>query len=59
MYYSFSVLCLYWQVCSRVFDIDISKVHISQTATDLVPNTSATAASVSSDLNGGAVKVRT
>ncbi|XP_064072025.1 xanthine dehydrogenase-like [Vanessa tameamea] len=43
------------QVASRALGIDISKIHISETATDKVPNTSATAASASSDLNGMAV----
>ncbi|GJQ84033.1 ry [Trypoxylus dichotomus] len=43
------------QVASRVLEIDISKIHISETATDKVPNTSPTAASTGSDLNGMAV----
>ncbi|CAH0406917.1 unnamed protein product [Chilo suppressalis] len=43
------------QVASRVLGVDISKIHISETATDKVPNTSATAASAGSDLNGMAV----
>ncbi|XP_026751930.2 xanthine dehydrogenase [Galleria mellonella] len=43
------------QVASRTLGIDISKIHISETATDKVPNTSATAASSGSDLNGMAV----
>ncbi|KAG7306042.1 hypothetical protein JYU34_008617 [Plutella xylostella] len=43
------------QVASRVLGIDISKIHISETSTDKVPNTSATAASAGSDLNGMAV----
>lgn len=43
------------QVASRALGIDISKIHISETSTDKVPNTFATAASVSSDLNGMAV----
>lgn len=47
-------LCL--QVASRVLDIPCSKIHISETSTNTVPNTSATAASASSDLNGAAVK---
>lgn len=46
------------QVASRALGIDASNVHISETATDKVPNTSATAASFSSDLNGMAIKVR-
>ncbi|XP_063625134.1 xanthine dehydrogenase [Cydia splendana] len=43
------------QVASRALGIDVSKIHISDTATDKVPNTSATAASAGSDLNGMAV----
>lgn len=43
------------QVASRALGIDTSKIHISETATDKVPNTSATAASAGSDLNGMAV----
>lgn len=45
------------QIASKVFEISISKIYISETATDKVPNTSATAASASSDLNGMAVMV--
>lgn len=43
------------QVASRALDIPIDLIHISETATDKVPNTSPTAASVSSDINGMAV----
>ncbi|XP_026315872.1 xanthine dehydrogenase isoform X3 [Hyposmocoma kahamanoa] len=43
------------QVASRVLGIDVSKIHVTETATDKVPNTSATAASAGSDLNGMAV----
>lgn len=43
------------QVASRAFNIDATKIHISETATDKVPNTSPTAASVGSDINGMAV----
>ncbi|XP_077292706.1 xanthine dehydrogenase-like isoform X2 [Arctopsyche grandis] len=43
------------QIASRVLNIETSKIYISETATDKVPNTSPTAASVSSDLNGMAV----
>lgn len=43
------------QVASRVLHIPISKIHISETGTNLVPNTSPTAASSSSDLNGMAI----
>lgn len=43
------------QVASRSLGIPVSKIHISETATDKVPNTSPTAASFGSDLNGMAV----
>ena len=40
------------QVVADAFQIDLEHVQISATATDKVPNTSATAASSGSDLNG-------
>ncbi|ELU12941.1 hypothetical protein CAPTEDRAFT_198744 [Capitella teleta] len=43
------------QVASRALGVPIERVHISETSTATVPNTSATAASASSDLNGMAV----
>lgn len=43
------------QVASRSLKIKPDKIHIMETATDKVPNTSATAASAASDLNGMAV----
>lgn len=43
------------QVASRCLGIPIEKIHISETSTDKVPNTSPTAASCGSDLNGMAV----
>ncbi len=43
------------QVASEALKIDVSKIHILETATDKVPNTGPTAASASSDLNGGAI----
>ncbi|XP_044734531.1 xanthine dehydrogenase isoform X2 [Chrysoperla carnea] len=43
------------QIASRVLGISHTKIHITETATDKVPNTSATAASAGSDLNGMAV----
>ncbi|XP_060788891.1 xanthine dehydrogenase/oxidase [Neoarius graeffei] len=43
------------QVASRCLEIPSTKIHICETSTNTVPNTSATAASVSSDLNGMAV----
>ena len=45
------------QVASRALRIPASKVHISETGTNLVPNASPTAASFSSDLYGMAVMV--
>ena len=44
------------QVCARALGIPPSKVHISEMATNTVANSSPTAASVSSDLYGMAVK---
>lgn len=43
------------QVASEALKVDISKIHVLETATDKIPNTSATAASVSSDLYGMAI----
>lgn len=43
------------QVAATTLKIPIEKVHIQETATDKVPNTSPTAASAGSDLNGAAV----
>jgi xanthine dehydrogenase/oxidase len=43
------------QVASRVLKLDIERIHVQETATDKVPNSISTAASVSSDLYGGAV----
>lgn len=40
------------QVVAEVFQVDLDMVKISSTATGKVPNTSATAASTGSDLNG-------
>ena len=39
----------------QALNIDHNKIHIAETATDKVPNTSPTAASAGSDLNGMAV----
>ncbi|BFZ07584.1 hypothetical protein BsWGS_10623 [Bradybaena similaris] len=44
------------QIASEVLEIPLSLVHISETATNAVPNTSPTAASVGTDINGMAVK---
>ncbi|XP_025989254.1 xanthine dehydrogenase isoform X1 [Solenopsis invicta] len=43
------------QIASRMLKVNPTKIHIVETATDKVPNTSATAASCGSDLNGMAV----
>ncbi|XP_025837346.1 xanthine dehydrogenase-like isoform X1 [Agrilus planipennis] len=43
------------QIASRVLEVPISNVFISETSTDKVPNTMPTAASVTSDYNGLAV----
>lgn len=45
------------QIASRVLEIPVEKIHISETATDKVPNTSPTVASQGSDLNGMAILV--
>ena len=45
------------QVASRALGIPKERIHISETSTDKVPNTSPTAASTGSDLNGIAVQV--
>ncbi|KAL4238443.1 hypothetical protein ACF0H5_003151 [Mactra antiquata] len=44
------------QVAGRALGIPTSKIHTSEVGTNTVPNTSATAASCGSDLNGMAVK---
>ncbi|KAJ1649451.1 hypothetical protein IWQ61_009472 [Dispira simplex] len=44
------------QICVQELKVPLSLVHISETSTNTVPNTSPTAASASSDLNGMAVK---
>ncbi len=44
------------QVIATEFGIDIDRIHCSSTRTDKVPNTSATAASTGSDLNGMAAR---
>lgn len=49
----------YIKVASRVLKVNPDKIHIAETATDKVPNTSATAASAGSDLNGMAIMVIT
>ncbi|SFN63191.1 xanthine dehydrogenase molybdopterin binding subunit [Dokdonella immobilis] len=43
-------------VASRTLGIDVARIQIMVTSTDKVPNTSATAASSGSDLNGQAVR---
>uniref|UniRef100_A0A182F4M3 Xanthine dehydrogenase n=1 Tax=Anopheles albimanus TaxID=7167 RepID=A0A182F4M3_ANOAL len=43
------------QVAATALSIPFDRIHVSETATDKVPNTSATAASAGSDLNGTAV----
>lgn len=45
------------QIAARIFGIPVCKIHISETSTNTVANTSPTAASASSDLNGMAVKI--
>ena len=43
-------------VCAHELGVEVSSIRMMSTATDKVPNTSATAASSGSDLNGQAVK---
>ncbi|XP_065256620.1 xanthine dehydrogenase/oxidase [Emys orbicularis] len=43
------------QVASKTLGIPTTSIHISETSTNMVPNTSPTAASVSADINGMAV----
>ena len=43
------------QIAAQELKIPHDKIHINETSTDKVPNTSSTAASASSDLNGGAI----
>ncbi len=43
------------QVAAQALNVPLSKVFISETSTDKVPNASPTAASASSDMYGGAV----
>lgn len=45
------------QVASRALGISDKWIHITETSTDKVPNTSPTAASAASDLNGMAILV--
>ncbi|TPX38095.1 hypothetical protein SmJEL517_g00330 [Synchytrium microbalum] len=43
------------QIVCSAFGVGVDKVHLRETSTETVPNTSATAASVSSDMNGAAL----
>ena len=43
------------QIAAQVLGVPVGLVHITDTATDRVPNSSPSAASVSTDLYGGAV----
>ncbi|WP_242061629.1 xanthine dehydrogenase molybdopterin binding subunit, partial [Microbacterium ureisolvens] len=45
------------QVAATALGVELGRVRLAPTRTDKVPNTSATAASSSADLNGGAVKL--
>uniref|UniRef100_A0A6I8NRI9 Xanthine dehydrogenase/oxidase n=1 Tax=Ornithorhynchus anatinus TaxID=9258 RepID=A0A6I8NRI9_ORNAN len=44
------------QVASRVLGIPVSKIYLCETSTSTVPNTSPTAASISTDINGMAIQ---
>jgi xanthine dehydrogenase/oxidase len=43
------------QIASNILQVPMDNIYIQETSTDKIPNTSPTAASVQSDLNGGAV----
>ncbi|XP_060062960.1 xanthine dehydrogenase/oxidase-like [Ylistrum balloti] len=43
------------QVASRALGVPMENIHVSETGTNTCPNTTSTAASVSSDLNGAAI----
>lgn len=43
------------QIAARALELPIDLIHISETSTDKVPNTTPTAASLTTDLNGPAV----
>ena len=45
------------QVASQALDLPLDKIHVEETMSNVIPNTSPTAASVSSDICGGAVLV--
>ncbi len=45
------------QICSKCLFIPVDKIHLNDTSSDKVPNASSTAASISSDLYGMAIKV--
>lgn len=45
------------QVVAQEFQVDISEIRITSTVTDKVPNTTATAASSGSDMNGAAAQI--
>jgi len=55
------VVCLVkrLQVASRALQVPVELIHISETSSQVVANSTATAASCGSDLSGGAVLVRT
>ncbi len=52
-------VCVCVQVCARCLGVPPEAVFISETSTDTVPNSSPSAASMSTDLYGMAVKVGT
>lgn len=43
------------QIAARVLNVDVERIFISETATNQIPNTTPTAASIGSDTNGMAV----
>lgn len=58
-FFSFVVVLIrnFSKVATRVLGVPLNNIYINDTSTDKVPNSSATAASVGSDINGEAVRV--
>ncbi|CAF4192649.1 unnamed protein product, partial [Rotaria sordida] len=44
-------------IAAEVLDCDVDRIHVSETSTDTVPNATKTSASISSDINGMAVRL--
>jgi len=48
----------YFQVAGRALDIPVNKIHLSETSSGVIPNSTATGGSSAADLNGAALLVR-